>query len=82
MRAQGFRKVSLDRWEFAHADFLAGQRHLLANIRRQLRGGAAGGSPRTAKASAAGGGDREKEEELERLRRDREALARLRREQQ
>ena len=29
-----------------------------------------------AKASAAGGGDREKEEELERLRRDREALAR------
>ena len=42
--------------------------------------------PPPAKASAAGGGDREKEEELERLRRDREALARelarLRREQQ
>ena len=38
--------------------------------------------PPPAKASAAGGGDREKEEELERLRRDREALARLRLEQQ
>nr|CAB3470695.1 unnamed protein product [Digitaria exilis] len=76
----GFRKVSPDRWEFAHADFLAGQRHLLANIRR--RRGAAGGSYKSAKS----GGDCEKEEELERLRREREALAReltrLRREQQ
>jgi heat shock transcription factor len=76
---QGFRKVSPDRWEFAHADFLAGQRHLLANIRRQR--GAAGVGYRAAKTGSGG-----REKELEKLRREREALAReltmLRREQQ
>lgn len=70
---QGFRKIDTDRWEFANAGFLRGNRHLLRNIQRrrsahsqQLIGSFSGSSSET--------GQTDLEGEVEKLKKEKNAL--------
>ncbi|KAF0923679.1 hypothetical protein E2562_006655 [Oryza meyeriana var. granulata] len=86
LNTYGFRKVDPDRWEFANEGFLRGQRHLLKTIKRRKPPSNAPLSQQQSLTSALEVGEFGFEEEIDRLKRDKNILitevVKLRQEQQ
>lgn len=86
LNTYGFRKVDPDRWEFANEGFLRGQRHLLKMIKRRKPPSNVTPSQQQAITSCLEVGEFGFEEEIDRLKRDKNILitevVKLRHEQQ
>lgn len=74
LNTYGFRKVDPDRWEFANEGFLAGQRHLLKTIKRRRNVSSQSMQQRGGPGACVEVGEFGLENEIERLKRDRNIL--------